>query len=181
MAPVATEYRPFPDQAGRNKRQAGLEVPALVRTMRLPRGGQVLEVGCGRGVALPALAQLLTPDRLVGLDVNPALLAEAALAAHGGAELVCADVRAMSFPDGSFDLVIDFGTLFHIARPADALREIARVLRSGGLLVHETRASQLLSHPVRARRHRIPWAATPSLQRHRRAGLWASRRRTTAS
>ena len=165
-------YARFPNEAGRNARQATLEVPALVRALRLPQGGHVLEVGCGRGVALPVLQRLLAPKRLVGLDVDPALLAEA----NSPAELVCADVRAMPLPDAAFDLVVDFGTLFHIARPADALVEITRVLRPGGLFVHETRASQLLSHPVRARGRCIPWSAAPLLRPHRHAGLWASRR-----
>lgn len=174
----APEYLPFPNERGRNWRQERLEVPALVRCLALPQAARVLEVGCGRGVALAALARLRQPRRLVGVDVDSEALAAARRALNAervDAELRVADVRALPFADGAFDVVVDFGTLFHISRADAALREIARVLTPGGVLVHETRLSQLLSHPVRARGRRVPWEAEPRLQPQRRAGLWATR------
>src|SRR5687768_18097935 len=71
------EYRPFPNEEGRNTRQAAVEVPLMVQALALPTGGRVLEIGCGRGVALPALARLLRPSRLVGLDLDADFLEEA--------------------------------------------------------------------------------------------------------
>ena len=175
------EYRPFPDEEGRNSRQSSLEVPLMIRALRLPRQVRVLEVGCGRGIALPVLAKVLRPRRLVGLDMEPALLERARVhaAATGTAvELVPGDVRAMPFPDESFDLVIDFGTCYHIAHPRKALAEIERVLAPGGLFVHETPVSQLLSHPVRAFGRRMPWDHARGFTRERTALLWTARRRT---
>src|SRR4051812_33728629 len=101
------EYCPFPNEPGRNTRQAAIEVPLMVRALGLPAGGRVLEVGCGRGVAVPALARLLGPARLAGLDLDAGLLEEArarADAAGIAVELVPGDVRRMPFPEGSFDL-----------------------------------------------------------------------------
>ncbi len=140
---ATTEYQPFPDEEGRNARQARLEVPALVRALGLPSGARMLEVGCGRGIALPVLAQLCAPRSLV--------------------------------EDDSFDVVIDFGTLFHIARADDAAAEIGRVLAPGGLFVHETKLSQVLSHPVRSRGRRLPSLRSHGLRPRRSAVLWASR------
>lgn len=175
---IQSEYQPFPDEEGRNSRQAGLEVPALVRALGLPTEARMLEVGCGRGIALPVLDRLCRPRRLVGLDIDDRLLAKAAeeLRRSGAdAELHCGDVRDLPFPDDSFDVVIDFGTLFHIARAETAAAEISRVLVPGGLFVHETKVSQVLSHPVRSRGRRLPSMAGQGLRRRRSAVLWTSR------
>jgi SAM-dependent methyltransferase len=85
------------------------------------------------------------------------------------------DVRALPFPDASFDLVVDFGTCYHVSRREQALREIARVLATGGRFVHETRLSQALSHPVRSRGRFLPWEVVSELAAERHALLWASR------
>jgi len=108
---AGVEYRPFPNDMGRNSRQRHLEIPLFTRLLSIPRGARILEVGCGRGVALPVMYELLQPARLVGLDIDAALLAEAAeTVARLEVELVCADVRELPFADASFDVVIDFGT-----------------------------------------------------------------------
>lgn len=173
-----TEYRPFPNDQGRNTRQAQLEVPILVRALGLPTDVRILEIGCGRGIALPVLDRLCTPRRLVGLDIDEELLVEAAdnLREHGTeAELYRGDVRRMPFADEAFDVVIDFGTLYHIARSQAALDEIARVLAPAGTFAYETKTSQFLSHPVRSRGRRLPALATYGLRHRRWAMLWASR------
>lgn len=178
------EYRSFPNESGRNTRQAAIEVPLMVRALGLPAGGRVLEVGCGRGVALPVLARLLAPARLAGLDLDATLLDEARAAADAAGlavELVPGDVRRMPFPDASFDLVVDFGTCYHIARAGQALAEIARVLAPGGLFVHETPLSQLFAHPVRSFGRRMPWRSNDGLTWHRTALLWTARRRDDAT
>jgi ubiquinone/menaquinone biosynthesis C-methylase UbiE len=180
---TVSPYEPFADVAARNDLQARLEVPLLVRALRPPRGGRVLEVGCGRGVALPVLARLLAPSQLVGLDVDGALLAvaERRVSASGtAARLVPGDLLALPFPDGSFDLVVDFGTCYHVADPARALAEVARVLAPGGRFVHETPVAQHLAHPVRSFGRSLPWATVPALARERHAVLWGLRRRVVA-
>jgi ubiquinone/menaquinone biosynthesis C-methylase UbiE len=114
----------------------------------------------------------------VGHDIDEELLVEAAdnLREHGTeAELYCGDVRRMPFADEAFDVVIDFGTLYHIARSQAALEEIARVLAPGGTFAYETKTSQFLSHPVRSRGRCLPALATYGLRHRRWAMLWASR------
>ena len=101
--------------------------------------------------------------------------------ANIAARLIHADVRALPLESRSVDLVIDFGTCYHVgggvAGQLAALREIARVLRPGGLFVHETRVAQHLAHPVRSFGRRLPWSGVANLVSERRAFLWTARRR----
>ncbi len=176
-------YRPFGNREWRNAVQSSIEIPTLVRLLRIPTGLRVLEIGCGRGVGLVALAAVCEPALLVGLDVDPTLLdvARQRLARRGvGAHLVHGDARRMPFGDGSFDVIVDFGTCYHVPRPREALDEIARVLGPSGLFVHETRFSQLLAHPIRSLGNRLPWEDVPDLALRRHAGLWASRTKCDA-
>ncbi len=175
-----SDYRKFPNIARRNVMQEYLEVPALARLLRLPRGRRILEVGCGRGIALPAITHLCQPEMLVGLDIDDALIAQARVhiaERQTKTVLVVGDVRALPFTDASFDIVIDFGTCYHIDGSETALCEIERALSPGGLFVYETPVSQLLSHPARSRGRSLPWAAAPNLTSRRGAGLWAARAR----
>jgi SAM-dependent methyltransferase len=182
--PSAGDYRPFDNVESRNGLQERIELPLLLRMLRLPRHARVLEVGCGRGVALPVLAERLEPVDLVGVDVDARLIEHAreriarrrvAASVHVG------DVRDLPFASGRFDVVIDFGTCYHVSGGVTgklaALNEISRVLRVGGLFVHETRFAQRLAHPVRSLRRKLPWTAVPMLAAEQNAVLWATRRR----
>ncbi len=186
-APVAAwegeGYRPFPDMGWRNALQQSLEVPLLVRLLRVRPGQRILEVGCGRGIGLEAIARHSSPAFLAGIDIDPALVRRGAseLQQRGvQAALYRADVRDLPFDDASFDTVIDFGTCHHVARPDAALREIARVLRPGGRFVHETILAQLLAHPTRGSWHPMPWTAVPGLVPDRTAFLWSARKKVPA-
>ena len=177
-------YVPFGNVETRNGLQAWVEIPLMIRALRLPRRARVLEIGCGRGVALPVLDDRLEPVELFGLDIDRALLAEARERVRNTrtyATLVEGDVRDLPFDADRFDLVVDFGTCYHASDTMDgrrtALREVSRVLCKGGLFVHETRVAQRLAHPVRSFGRALPWADVPTLVRDRSAGLWGVRRK----
>ena len=178
------DYRSFGNMESRNGLQERVEIPLMLRALGLPRGGRVLEVGCGRGVALPVLSERLEPEELVGVDIDPSLIRAAGLRVsrtQTRASLHIADVRDLPFDNNSFDIVIDFGTCYHVGGGVkgqlSALSEIARVLRPGGLFVHETRVAQHLAHPVRSFGRRLPWARVATLAVERQAVLWTTRRR----
>jgi ubiquinone/menaquinone biosynthesis C-methylase UbiE len=180
----AAGYVPFGNVETRNGLQAWVEIPLMIRALRLPRRARVLEIGCGRGVALPVLDDRLEPVELIGLDIDRALLAEAGERVRNTctyATLVEGDVRDLPFEAARFDLVVDFGTCYHASDTMEgrraALAEVSRVLRDGGLFVHETRVAQRLAHPVRSFGRALPWASVPSLVRDRGAVLWAVRRK----
>jgi len=90
---------------------------------------RVLEPGCGRGRLLKALHRL-------GCDCT-GLERPDFPAGHtdGSIRFAAGDVYHMPFPDNSFDLVILWYVLEHLADPATALRESVRVLRRGGRLL----------------------------------------------
>ena len=160
----------------------------LLRLFPVAGGRRILEVGCGRGVALPRIASLCQPARLVGVDIDEELLGHAhqrvALAGIG-AELYSADVRELPFADGDFDAslegtgpreIVGLGASSPYS-PDAALREISRVLCDGGQFIHEAPIAQLIAHPVRSQKGRLPWHASAKLTGERRALLWASRRK----
>jgi SAM-dependent methyltransferase len=185
-APESSEYEPFGNMESRNGVQRRVEIPMLLRALRPPVGGRVLEVGCGRGIALPVLAERLRPASLVGVDIDPALVAIARRqmrAAELDVTVLEGDIRELPFDDGSFDLVIDFGTCYHVGGGVSgaraALSEIGRVLRPGGRFIHETPVAQHLAHPARSFRRRLPWTTQPVLLPERRAILWSMRRKST--
>jgi SAM-dependent methyltransferase len=102
-----------------------------------PDGARVLEVGCGPG---HLSVQLAGQHRLevTGLDLDPAMIARAAAntdraANRGGRRpsFLVGDVAALTFPDGSFDLVVSTLSMHHWADPTAGLTEIGRVLRPG--------------------------------------------------
>jgi ubiquinone/menaquinone biosynthesis C-methylase UbiE len=176
---TVTTVASFPEVARRNFFQTQVELPLIVGLLSPPRNARVLEVGCGRGVALPILARRLQPAELVGLDCDPDVLAIAQERAGGVARLVEADAREMPFEDASFDLVFDFGTFFHTAGPEKMLSEIARVLAPGGTLICETRLSQLISHPTLYGSHRErSYSCDPRLRLVAHRLLWVALVRT---
>jgi len=103
---------------------------ALLSAVRphLPPGGRLLDVGCASG-DVPAflLARLPGPLLAVGLDVKAIHLR----AAPPAVRRVVADVRALPFPDRSFDVVTASLFLHHFDSPtvATLLRGLARLAR----------------------------------------------------
>lgn len=102
----------------------------------------VLDVGCGYGFALSKYA-LLTSGRLVGIDYSPTMVDKGKefLRESGFIEridLVHASVLDLPFPDESFDVITSHRCLMALLsweRQEEALLELARVLKPGGVLV----------------------------------------------
>jgi SAM-dependent methyltransferase len=104
----------------------------------LHAGQRLLDVGSGPGTITAELAQLVAPGETTALEINDeaAELTRVELARRGvnGVDVVVGDVHALAFPDDSFDVVHAHQVLQHVANPVQALREMARVTRPGGLI-----------------------------------------------
>jgi len=103
------------------------------RRFGAPSNVRALDFGCGTG-ALDALVALEL-GAVTGIDVSSGLL-EVAAAESPGVEYRHYDGGAIPYPDASFDLAFASCVLHHIepAERAAAARELARVLRPGGVV-----------------------------------------------
>ncbi len=108
--------------------------PRVAEAAGVRAGDRVLDVACGTGALTREAVRRAGPNGAVtGLDLNPGMLAVAARLSptvrwqEGSAQ-------ALPFPDRTFEAVISqFGLMF-FPEPAGALREMMRVLVSGGRL-----------------------------------------------
>ena len=120
---------------------------ALARSaLPLLAPGRVLDIASGDGV----LAELLAPhsQEYVCVDASARVVVAASerLRRFGHVQVREGDMHALPFEDGHFDLVVLMHALTYASRPAVAVAEAARVLRSGGRLL----LSSLARHEHRA-------------------------------
>ncbi|WP_330300614.1 class I SAM-dependent methyltransferase [Streptomyces sp. NBC_00503] len=103
----------------------------------------VLDIGCGRGTSSLVIAERLRPQRVVGLDAAPSLLAHARERANElpdiALEFLEGDFHALPLPAGSCDVAVAAFCLYHSPQPKDVVAEITRVLAPGGLAVLVTK------------------------------------------
>ncbi|MPY58871.1 class I SAM-dependent methyltransferase [Streptomyces spongiae] len=109
---------------------------AAVVELGLRAGDRVLDAGCGTGRALPPLRAAVGPSGVVlGADLTPAMLQAATRAGRDrDGQLLLADVSALPLRTESLDAVFAAGLIAHLPAPAENLRELARVVRPGGIL-----------------------------------------------
>ena len=113
------------------------------------RGNErVLDMGCGRGAVLTAVARRLTTGRVTGIDLwsthdqsgnsRDVTLRNASLeGVQDRIDIETGDMRALPFPDGAFDIVVSSLAIHNIrsnTARAQAIAEAWRVLKPGGRL-----------------------------------------------
>jgi demethylmenaquinone methyltransferase/2-methoxy-6-polyprenyl-1,4-benzoquinol methylase len=108
---------------------------------RLGEGGRALDVGTGTGdFALALLARAPRSATVTGVDISPGMLAVAerrAAKAGVGAryERLIASVESLPFPDRAFDVAVAGFVIRNVGDIPRGLREVRRVLRTGGRAV----------------------------------------------
>src|SRR5262249_35100229 len=121
----------------------------LLDNIRWTGAERVLDVGCGRGLMLIGAAKRLTTGNAVGVDIwqaqdlscnKPEATLENARVegVSDRVEVRTADMRQLPFPEDSFDVVVSCAAihnLYEASDRAEAIGEIARVLKPGGRAV----------------------------------------------
>ncbi|AOR32794.1 ubiquinone biosynthesis protein UbiE [Streptomyces fodineus] len=110
----------------------------MLDELDLRAGHRVLDLGCGPGTDLEALAQAVTPaGAVVGVDHDRNMVdaARARTAGEAVVDVRHADIHDLPMPDRTADRARTDRVLQHVADPLAALGEIRRVLRPGGRLV----------------------------------------------
>ncbi|WP_020674061.1 methyltransferase domain-containing protein [Amycolatopsis nigrescens] len=148
-------YWPSPDDGTTYEQALENLTDQIINRVGAGARDRVLDVGCGIGGPAIRLART-TGAQVVGIS-NVATQIEQATAsasAENMAEQVSfeqADALGLPFPDESFDAAIAIESLIHMDRDP-ALREVARVLRPGGVF---TAADFCLNAPVTPARQQV--------------------------
>lgn len=104
--------------------------------LHLRSGHHVLDVGCGTGDDVRAMAERVYPDgRAIGIDNSEVMIAEAKKRSKGlslPVEFRVAAAAELPFADDSFDATRSERLFQHLDDPNPALSEMIRVTRSGG-------------------------------------------------
>ncbi|OAG04993.1 HbrB-domain-containing protein [Paraphaeosphaeria sporulosa] len=109
---------------------------------RLKPNFHILDMGCGPGTITTGLANHVPQGSITGVDLTPEIIAQAKQLAeqqNGGApknvEFSTGNVlEGLPFADETFDVVWMSQVLLHIPEPVKALKELRRVLKTGGFI-----------------------------------------------
>jgi SAM-dependent methyltransferase len=112
----------------------------------------ILDVGCGPGTITADLAALVPQGSVTGLEHAPEVLEQARKETSqrglNNVKFAVGDVHALEFPDGTFDVVHAHQVLQHVGDPVQALREMRRVTKKGGIVaVRDTDYSAMTWFP----------------------------------
>jgi SAM-dependent methyltransferase len=128
-----------------------------LRALLPPSGDRLIEVGAGFG----RLADEYHGYRdVVLLDPSEAMLngAREQIGDNPRFTIVSGDAYDLPFPDGSFDAAVCVRVVHHFEDPRPAIRELARVLRPGGVLVLESANKRNLKAILAYLLHRQRWS-----------------------
>ena len=111
----------------------------MLKAISLPRRAHVLDVACGTGAVARAVAlRLVEPSKIVGADLNPAMVKIARQSVSNDIhdiEFVTAPAEAMPFGEATFEFVFcQHGLQFFPDKPA-SLAEIRRITQMDGKLI----------------------------------------------
>jgi arsenite methyltransferase len=108
-----------------------------IQSMRVPPEARVLDVGCGSGWATRLLSGYAINGQVTGIDISDEMIrvARESSSTFPNADFEVASAEQMPFADSEFTHAFSMESLYYYANIPQALAEIHRVLRTGGLFV----------------------------------------------
>ena len=120
---------------------------------RIPGTDQILDAGCGQGLAFVLLAEHFQPKTIIGVDIDKeeiSIAPETAKRCKCEVKLENGTVCNLNISDSSIDMIFSHQLLHHISDQTRALEEFYRILMPGGvILISESCRSFINSFPVR--------------------------------
>ncbi|BAZ11068.1 hypothetical protein NIES4071_28930 [Calothrix sp. NIES-4071] len=133
-----TKYVRRLDKQGATNLWQGVKAQML-SLLEVGKGDSVIDVGCGTGSDVRAIAQIVGENgRVVGVDSSTTMIQEALQRAKGlnlPTEFYVGDAENLEFPDNSFDCCRVERVLQHLHNPQQSLLEIVRVANLGARIV----------------------------------------------
>ena len=134
-----------------------LEFEALTASLTWTGHERVLDIGCGAGLHTCLIERRC--DQIVGIDVEPAHIAEARwLAKRLGprcrAEFMAAPLQQCRFADASFDRIFSICVIEHIADYESVLADCQRILKPSGEMLFTVDTLETITDPELVAVHR---------------------------
>jgi len=127
----------------------------IKRVIHLEPRARILEIGCGRGAGARLLQEEFQPAWLHAFDLDYEMIRLARRylkpAARKRIFLYVGDAQRLPYQDGVMDAVFGFGVLHHLPDWRAGVREIARVLKPGGVYFLEEYYPHLYQNPLARR------------------------------
>lgn len=115
-------------------RWSRLVADGFVASLGCADGLRWLDVGCGTGALTAVVAGRCRPRTVVGLDRSAGFVVSARAAAPASARFVVADALSLPVRDEGCDVAVSGLALNFLPEPGEAVAEMARVVRPGGLV-----------------------------------------------
>ena len=135
--PASTYTMGYSDEFRQLLDRRSVETHAAYLLPHLEPGMRVLDFGCGPGTITVGLAKLVEPGEVHGLDMEESQIEIAREAAadggHDNAAFHVGNILDLPFEDSSFDVAHCHAVLMHVPDVRDALAEVKRVLKPGGI------------------------------------------------
>jgi SAM-dependent methyltransferase len=137
MLTLADQGAMFRGPAEVYDRFVGRYSPGLARAMcevaGVRPGQRALDVGCGSGALVAALAERVGAENVAGIDPSEPFV-DAARARVPGARITVGSAESLPFADDEFDATLAQLVVNFLADPDEGVREMSRVTRVGGVV-----------------------------------------------